>query len=96
MKGNSISSMISQNLYINKDNLLKWRINLDAFKKNFLNLIGFEINCDNNNLYQGPILVLIGSKSISFEFDCFKKIFPNFVKERDVFMIDDSSNYIFN
>ena len=72
--------MLGTNLtYISNDSdIIKWRINIEAIKNNYPNIINFE---NAGREYRGLIKILIGEKSHYFPIDVFRKIFPDIYQE---------------
>jgi hypothetical protein len=80
IKSGSVANLLGTNLvYINNDSdVVTWRINIDAIKKNYPNIVNFE---NGGGEYNGLIKILIGEKSHNFPIDVYRNIFPDIYQE---------------
>jgi pimeloyl-ACP methyl ester carboxylesterase len=92
MFNGSVANLLGTNLtYVNNDSdIVTWRVNLDAIKKNYNNIIKWE---NRGTPYKGPLKILIGEKSHIFPISVFKPVFPDIVDE-DIVIIKDAGNFI--
>ena len=73
-----------------EDDPVKFAINIDSLKDQFQNIPFF----DESLRYNGPGLNLVGGKSRIYDFEVYKKIFPNYVEGRDVVTIEEAGHWV--
>jgi pimeloyl-ACP methyl ester carboxylesterase len=92
MFNGSVANLLGTNLsYVSNDSdIVTWRVNLEAIKKNYDNIIMWE---NRGNPYTGKVKILIGEKSHLFPLNTFKPVFPE-IKEEDVVVIKDAGHWV--
>jgi esterase len=80
MFNGSVANLLGTNLtYISNDSdIVTWRVNLEAIKKNYDNVIMWETI---GKPYTGKVKILIGEKSHSFPISVYKPVFPEIVED---------------
>ncbi len=82
---------MSTNLvYENNSDKVCWRVNLKSIKNNFFEIFGYE----NNGIYKGDMVVLLGELSNKWELEIFKKNFPN-INQDDIKIVENAGKYKF-
>ena len=49
---------------------------------------------DESLRYHGPGLNIVGGKSRQYDFEVYKKVFPNYVESRDVITVADAGHWV--
>ncbi|TNV85972.1 hypothetical protein FGO68_gene4011 [Halteria grandinella] len=82
-------SLLERNLDPNHKEEIKWLVNVEALKREFINIPYF----DEELRYQGPCLQIVGGKSRIYQFEQYKKVFTN-ISEDDVKIVADAGHWV--
>ena len=83
-----------RSLVLDKDNKeddpVKFAVNIAALQNQFPNIPYF----DESLVYHGPSLNIVGGNSRIYDFDIYKKVFPNIEEGRHVVTIADAGHWV--